>query len=142
MDNMTDKNTQAAAATQPEDNGAQQGRTFTQEEVNRIVSDRLARERAKAEPSEEDKRLADITARESKIVCNEFLIGQGYPEKVVRGMLDVFDTSDSEQFKKNVDKLLKVFPAILEPIYNPTGTVNTTASGRDDQLAAIFRPQK
>ena len=48
MDNMTDKNTQAAAATQPEDNGAQQGRTFTQEEVNRIVSDRLARERAKA----------------------------------------------------------------------------------------------
>lgn len=31
----------------PEENGGQGGKMFTQDEVNRIVSDRLARERAK-----------------------------------------------------------------------------------------------
>lgn len=36
----------------PEENGGQGEKTFTQEEVNRIISERLARERAKNEPQE------------------------------------------------------------------------------------------
>ena len=41
---------QPAATTQPEENGTPaEGKTFTQEEVNQIVRERLAREKAKAE---------------------------------------------------------------------------------------------
>lgn len=128
-----------ATTTQPEENGAQNDRTFTQEEVNRIVSERLSRERAKTEPTEEEKRLAAISARESKIACQEFLNSKGYPESVSRGMLEMFDTADSKQFEKNVEKLLATFPAIAEPIHNPTGRVSTGAAS--DALSAIFRGQ-
>lgn len=136
MENTTNKETQTAA-TQPEENGAQSERTFTQEEVNRIVSDRLARERAKAEPTEEEKRLAEISAREAKVSCNEYLAGKGYPEAVKQGMLEMFDTSNAEQFQKNVEKLLATFPAIVEPISNPTGRVDTSPMNRD-RFADIF----
>ena len=47
-----------AVSTQPEDNGTE--KTFTQDEVNRIVSERLSRERAKAEPTEEEKRCQTL----------------------------------------------------------------------------------
>lgn len=138
---MNDNNTaiQSGTDTQPETNGVQPERTFTQEEVNRIVSERLARERAKAEPTEEEKRLADLNTRESKVTCNEWLIEKGYPDNVKSGMLEMFDTSNADSFKKNVDKLLKTFPAIIEPINNPV--VGATGSfGIGDKLASIFRP--
>lgn len=137
MEQNTNQATQTAAATQPEGNGAQSERTFTQEEVNRIVSERLSRERAKAEPTEEEKRLAEISAREAKVACNEYLTGKGYTEAVKRGMLDMFDTSNAEQFQKNVEKLLATFPAIVEPIANPTAPMNTAPVNRD-RLAEIF----
>lgn len=43
---MEENKRDIAAATHPEDNGATGAKTFTQDEVNRIVSDRLAKERA------------------------------------------------------------------------------------------------
>ena len=51
MEEMKDKNAnpQQDAATAEQSGG--QWRTFTQDEVNQIVSDRLARERAKHEES-------------------------------------------------------------------------------------------
>ncbi len=141
MENNTNNNAQNSATTQPEGNGAPGGeRTFTQEEVNRIVSERLARERAKTEPTEEEKRLADLKARESKITCNEYLAATGYSKEVSAGMLEMFDTSDAEKFKKNVEKLIKTFPAIIEPISNPTAPTDTTPVG-NDILAGIFRPK-
>lgn len=133
----TDQGTQSAA-TQPEGNGTQAERTFTQEEVNRIISERLARERAKAEPTEEEKRLADLNTRESKVTCNEWLTEKGYPDNVKSGMLEMFDTSNADSFKKNVDKLLKTFPAIIEPVNNPVAPT-TGSFGIGDKLASIFR---
>lgn len=48
---------QAVDNTQPAGNGKAAEKTFTQEEVNRIVSDRLARERTKAQqPTPVDER--------------------------------------------------------------------------------------
>lgn len=46
---MNADNTNTVANTQPEGNGAQSEKTFTQEEVNKIVSDRLARDKAKSD---------------------------------------------------------------------------------------------
>lgn len=90
--------------TQPADNGNKGGgeRLFTQEEVNHIVRDRLAKDRAKrtpAEPTEVEKREAALTARESRLSCREHLLDNGLPSS----LLDAFDTSDVEKFKKAVD---------------------------------------
>lgn len=132
---------QSSTNTQPEENGVQPERTFTQEEVNRIVSERLARERAKSEPIAENQGAEDLAKRESNFTCNEWLSEKGYPDNVKSGLLATFDTSDADKFKENSEKLLQTFPAIIEPIHNP---VRPTKAGRDgisDKLASIFRPK-
>ena len=102
-------NTQQPTNSTPEDNGGQGGKMFTQDEVNRIVSDRLARERAKAEPQEDEREKA-LKARESRMDCREYIASKKYPP----ALLDVLDISDSEKFKAVADKLVERVPAILE----------------------------
>ncbi|MBE6984880.1 MAG: hypothetical protein E7434_04580 [Ruminococcaceae bacterium] len=83
----------------PEDNEGQGNKTFTQEEVNRIVSERLAKERAKHNnPSVKEQELA---ARESKLACREYLLDTGGDSV----LLDILDTNDPDKFKASVEKL-------------------------------------
>ncbi len=77
--NQDTTTTQQGATTQPEGNGATapekptQGKTFTQEEVNRIVSDRLTKEREKtAQATQEDEREQGLKAREANLAKAEF----------------------------------------------------------------------
>lgn len=126
----------------PEDNGGQGSKMFTQDEVNRIVSDRLARERAKAEPQEDEREKA-LKARESRIDCREYISNKNYPA----ALLDVLDVSDAEKFKQIVDKLVQQFPAILgdnTPKNFPQFGANVGGSmprGKVD-LSAAFKPPK
>lgn len=103
MDQITNQNTNQQPTTQPADNGDQGScKMFTQEEVNNIVKERLARERAKntlPEPTEEDKQRQELSARESKVACREYIMDQGLP----RELLDVLDTSNHEEFKAKAD---------------------------------------
>lgn len=103
MDQIIDQNNNQQLNTQPAGNGNQSGeKLFTQEEVNNIVRDRLARERAKnipQEPTEEEKRLKDLNDRENKIACREYIMDQGLPAQ----LLDVLDTSNHEEFKNKAD---------------------------------------
>lgn len=103
MEQIENQNTNQQPNTQPADNGEQGGgKMFTQEEVNNIVRERLARERAKnspQEPTEEEKRLKDLDARESKIACREYVMDQGLPAQ----LLDVLDTSNHEEFKTKAE---------------------------------------
>ena len=89
--------------TQPADNGNKGSeRTFTQAEVDKIIKERLERDRAKrapAEPSEAEKKEMELTARESRLSCREHLLENGLPTS----LLDAFDTSDINRFKKAVD---------------------------------------
>ena len=123
MSENNNQNTQQQTTTPtPEATGDQAGaKMFTQEEVNRIVSDRLARERAKSEPSPLDEREQAIKAREAKFDCREYIKSSGLPES----LLDVFDTSDAETFKKNVEKLDKAInlsQMLKAPNFVPTFT--------------------
>lgn len=59
----------------------QTGRTFTQEEVNRIVSDRLARDREKR-TAELDEREKAVKARELAVVAVEKLTAAGLPKEM------------------------------------------------------------
>ena len=117
MDQNTNSNTNQQPTTQPADNGDQGGgKLFTQEEVNNIVKDRLARERAKntpAEPTEEEKRIQELNARESRIACREYVMDQGLPSE----LLDVLDTSNHEEFKNKAN----IVSALLQASKPSTG---------------------
>ena len=102
MDTNMNQNTEQQPTTPtPEVSGDQGEKLFTQDDVNRIVSERLARERQKAEPSPEDTREADLKAREARMDCREFISTEGYPA----ALLELFDTADAEKFKAAVEKL-------------------------------------
>lgn len=83
------------------------GKTFTQEEVNRIVSDRLARERDKL--PKDDEREKALKAREARLDCRDYLDSKKYPAAI----LDVLDCSDVEKFKTAADAIVGKFPAIV-----------------------------
>ncbi len=107
-------NGQENAATQPEDNGVS-GKLFTQDDVDRIIKDRLKRSRESqgravteeqaAQAEALTKREADVTSRENRLACREYLLESGYP----RELLDVIDTGDVEAFKQKADKAAGVF---------------------------------
>lgn len=141
--NTTQNTEQQPTTPTPEASGGQGGeRTFTQEEVNRIVADRLARERAKTEPSPADEREQALKAREAKLDCREYLDAQGYPAT----LLDVLDSSDTAKFKASVEKLVKAFPALIgaqRPTFEgwKPGEGSKPRSGGPDPIAEAFKPK-
>lgn len=144
MNEETMNNEQQPENSTPEDNGGQGGgKTFTQEDVNRIVSERLARERAKAEPQDDEREKA-LKAREARMDCREYIASKKYPV----ALLDVLDMSDADKFKEMADKLVKHFPAILESAEKPKAYPQFGAAvsgsmprGKTD-LASAFKPPK
>lgn len=109
MDNSA---TVPSTAQQAENKGSE--RVFTQDEVNNIVQERLARERSKSAERTDDltAREADLKAREealaaktkefdawtAKEACRAYL----HDNKISEKLLDKLDTSDPEAFKKAV----------------------------------------
>lgn len=142
----TNPNTELPTTPTPEASGDQGGdRMFTQDDVNRIVSDRLARERAKAEPTAIDERENALKAREARLDCRDWLeelSKGGKAASGVMGLLDILDTGDSEKFKKTVTALLELgaFNPQLEPLKIPPVDMRGGASP-DDLIAAAFKPK-
>ena len=140
MNENTDQNTEQQPTTPtPEAAGDQGGaRTFTQEEVTRIVSERLTRDRADRAPSPEDEREQALKAREARLDCREYLSSKGHPAE----LLDILDTSDVEKFKAAVDRLPVLFglqtasgkklPQIVLPPSSRSG-------GIADRIAEAFK---
>lgn len=129
-----------AAKADPGANGGNGGKTFTQEEVNRIVSDRLTREREKlAQQPQEDEREKALKAREARLDCRDYLESKRYPA----ALLDVLDSSDAERFRAAVDKLVKEFPGVTQAdmIPPPYAAGTGTGSAVGDPIAAAFKPQ-
>lgn len=130
----------------PEASGDQGGeRMFTQDDVNRIVSERLAREKAKAEPTAIDERETALKAREARLDCRDYLeelSKGGKAASSVLGLLDILDTTDSEKFKQTVSALLELgaFNPQLEPLKIPPVDMRGGASP-DDLIAAAFKPK-
>lgn len=126
-------------------NGGTGGKTFTQEDVNRIVSERLARDRADraAAPSPADEREAALKARETRLDCRDYLDGKNLPAV----LLEVLDCSDLEKFKAATDTLVNRFPSIaraneIPPPYSATtGTGGNYGTG-GFLIADAFKPPK
>lgn len=143
MEEITNnQNVEQQPTTQPADNGNKGGgKMFTQEEVNNIVRERLAKDRAKrapAEPTEAEKRDAELTAKENRLTCREHLLGSGLPSS----LLDVLDTSNPQKFKSALDAVSRHIDELVKeqaisfmppaPLYNPMVPVSdSSVSGFD-----------
>ena len=90
MENTNINETQTTNATQTESGE----KLFTQEQVNQIVSERLARERSKAatEQATTDREKA-LDAREQALKCRELVAGdKKYPAKLLEAFPHMGDT--------------------------------------------------
>lgn len=126
------------------ENVDQAGKMFTQDEVNKIVSERLARDREKRSTQQQDdaKELA-LKARESRLDCRDYLSEKKYHIE----LLDILDTSDVEKFKAVVDKIQAVYgleenrprfadlPRFAAPASNSSGFTGT------DPIRNAFMPK-
>lgn len=146
MSEETKNTQQPTTEPTPGVTGGQDGARFTQEDVNRIVSERLAKEREKAaeermkiDPIEQ--REKELAAREAAVSCKEYIAEKNYPA----GLLEVLDTSDTDKFKAQADKLLEVFPQLNHEVDGKTPVFTRATSGGSlrgaDPIAEAFRPQ-
>ena len=123
----------------PEANGGQ-GRMFSQDELNKIISERLAREREKYAQPKDDEREKSLNAREARLNCREYLENNEYTLK----LLDIFDTSDFDKFKSSVDALAQVVPGVKGKLtIRGANTAHPPACqpSIDAQIADIFKPK-
>lgn len=109
------------------------------------MSDRLAREKAKSEPSAAEERENTLKAREARLDCRDYLeelSTGGRAASGVMGLLDVLDTTDSDGFKRTVSALLALgaFNPQLEPLKIHRVDLRDSASG-EDMIAAAFKPK-
>ena len=113
-------------------------KTFTQEEVNNIVQERLARFHAKNEPTPLELKERELAARENAISCREYITEKGYPKE----LLEMFDTSILEDFKAKTAKLYEHFEIIpkSEITRKIVGTgVNHGTNTKGNPIAEAFR---
>lgn len=136
----TNQNTEQQPTTPtPEAAGGQGEKLFTQDEVNRIVGERLARVKQTADSAE---READLKAREARLTCREYLSSEKLPAELA----DILPTADAEAFKANVKKLTGLFRQMEPPAggirvdFGAPLTGNPCRSG--DAIANAFKPPK
>lgn len=100
------------------------GKLFTQDEVNEIVKKRLMREKGKEERkgagdgiTEREKSIEErevlVSARENRVACFEFANEKGYPKK----LLEILDTSDPEKFREQAEKLTELYKQEKPKVY-------------------------
>ena len=138
MSEETKNNEPQQQPTQPAENGA--GKMFTQDDVNKIVSERLARDReSRSAQQQNDERESALKAREAKFECREYVTEQKYPVE----LLDLLNTSDVDKFKETVEKLSDLF-CYKRPRFadSPKFTsANRSQAPVNDPLRDAFKPQ-
>lgn len=96
-------------ADQTANQGAGGEKSFTQDDVNRIVSERLARDRAKS-LEEVSKKEQELMQREFRLNGRQKLIDKGYPES----LFDALNSSSEEAFEKAIDIIDKLIRKRVE----------------------------
>lgn len=115
---MADENTN----THEEENTVSE-RTFTQDEVNRIVKERLAKERDRLKREQDAlfaEREQEVAKREMRITAVEKLQEKGLPALLA----DAINCSSSESIEKSIEILSNTQDAHegeKKPAYNPNG---------------------
>ena len=110
---------------------------FTQEQVNEIIKKRLkGQKEIESSVQEMNTRAAELTARESRLNCREYLMEKGYPAE----LLDIIDTSDVESFKNKADKASGVFESRLQSQF--VAPLASTEPIMNDSVGSAFENTK
>lgn len=110
----------------------QEPKTFTQEEVNRIVQERLARAKVAAEPSEKE---LELQQRENDIYIKERVSGMVMPDDMRTELYDSLKGLD----KGTVDKCIKIIEPYARKAAEPLMlAVGPTAGDGGDQVRAAM----
>lgn len=109
-----------------------EGKTFTQDDVNRIVQERLAKEKGKSN-EELDKRAAELDKRERKMDAVQKLRENGLPDYLVEAL----NMETDEAFQKSMEAIKKMkgespntSGAVIIGKGNPIGTVTKNSADR------------
>lgn len=106
------------------------GKTFTQEDVNRIVQERLAKERSKGSNNEElDKRAAELDRRERKLNAVTKLREKGLPDYLA----DALNMNTDDDFDKAIEAVLRMKGETRNGVPEP-GTIYL---GRGDVIGRV-----
>ena len=127
------KTHEGTANTQSEDHGVT-ARTFTQEEVNKLVSARLRKDRSRAtEHSQavQEAREAALREQESRLSCLSYLRTRNLREE----LLNILDTSDPEKFRAQAQGLLELCPSLDRQAPEPPA-FSLAARGRREEFGA------
>lgn len=120
------------------ENSTSEEKSFTQEEVNRIVQDRLAKEKGKGN-EELKRRTAELDKRERRMNAIDKLRENGLPDYLV----DALNMETDEAFKASMDAVMKMKGENLEVAPqvigkgNPIGVVHKTNDDSDDLKKAF-----
>lgn len=111
-------------------------KTFTQEEVNKLISERVARVKSDKE-QEYNTKLAELTQKELNLKAREILSNKGLPDS----LLNVVNCPDIDTFSNNIDTLMDYINTI-EPVrgYVPGNGVppEIAAGASEDSLRGAF----
>lgn len=141
MDNMEiAKNVSNSPEPKPANPAEGSGeRLFTQDDVNRIVQERLSRVKTDSAPQFADKEK-ELAQREARLNCREFLEETKYPT----ALLEILDTTDFEKFKTTVNLMAEKLPNAFA---RPTGfrtniglPLQSPSGGGIDPVARAFMP--
>lgn len=127
-------------------------KTFTQDELNRIVSDRLQRERKKLEAAQTGEYTAELAEREKVILQRELQMDA--KERLEEAVLPVSIATllrydDEEAYNKSYNDVVTVFGDIIQD--GVTTRVNAVLSGEppkaairisSDPIKNAFAPKK
>lgn len=85
---------------------------YSQAEVNEIIRERLRRERAKASPTPEEAKEAELSTRELRLQQKAMLYDRDLPADDVIQFLDSVDIASMEGFENTIDNLLELLSII------------------------------
>lgn len=124
---MSETGTSTQTQQQIQQTGKEPGsetRTFTQDEVNRIVQERLARVKAPGEPSAKE---LELQQRENTLYIREQIIEKGLPSELCESLKGL----DKETADKCIEIISPYVNKAAEPIHNPVRRTNGTGTSGD-----------
>lgn len=117
--------------TEPTGSNGTAPKTFTQEDVDRIVKDRLARERKKYQTTELDpleEREQELDRRETAFNIKELLSKEKYPTELA----DILNYSNMDEFKEQFEALKAFIPDPNKPHFRISASCNNTGPSFGD----------
>lgn len=156
MEQTTGITTAEETAAQPTGGTDDNGKTFTQEEVNTIVQERIARERKRTDKILDEEgynkelieREKNITERELKAEARDYFVRE---KELPIEVLNLIDCSDQEAYKESCDKVMLLLDKIVSndnenkkvekrPQIVFKGNARGVSDINDDRIKEAFKP--